>query len=78
MIIDLDEFSQHSDDIDRIKAILNEHGRPASRLAIYLAWKQNSASSAATWLNLDSDDEIVFYSVASTAAEIDVLLPDLS
>ena len=69
MILDFNEISRRSEDLDRMVAILSAQGHSVSRLAVFLAWANISLQPCASWLSLDDDEEIVFAMLCSSALE---------
>lgn len=54
----------HEDDVRRLVAVAADYGVTVTPRQAYRAWISVSETSAASWLSLDSDDEILWGNAA--------------
>ena len=60
------ELIRHFDDVVRLRSILNARGFDASYSDIQAAYSDYSErTSAAGWLGLDSDDDVLFFALTT-------------
>jgi len=54
-----EEWRIRSEDIERLKAVLEENGFTAAENDIFLAWSRHSEGMSAVWLGLPQDDDVL-------------------